>query len=114
LRLIKKDYSDFGPQLIKEQLEERHALRFSREWIRAIMINEGLWKVKKRKNLHFYQRRKRRSREGEPIQAAESGVALSKIKNLSRHKSLSIIMLHMESVGGFEKCSVKVQCVTQN
>ena len=68
LRLIKAHYADFGPQLIKEQLKERHALMISREWIRSLMIEEGLWKVKKRKILHFYQRRKRRPREGELLQ----------------------------------------------
>ncbi|MFT5318781.1 MAG: transposase, partial [Chlamydiales bacterium] len=68
LELIKSNYPDFGPQLIKEQLEERHDLRVSREWIRSLMIEEGLWKVNKRKNLRFYQRRNRRPREGELIQ----------------------------------------------
>ncbi|MDA1197406.1 MAG: ISNCY family transposase [Nanoarchaeota archaeon] len=68
LELIKNNYPDFGPQLIKEQLEERHDLIVSREWIRSLMIKEGLWKVKKRKNSCFYQRRNRRPREGELIQ----------------------------------------------
>lgn len=68
LELIKSKYPDFGPQLIKEQLEERHHLRLSREWIRKLMIEENIWKVNKRKNLHFYQRRERRSKEGELIQ----------------------------------------------
>ena len=40
LELINKHYSDFGPQLIKEQLEERHQIRLSREWIRTMMIKE--------------------------------------------------------------------------
>jgi len=68
LALIKRDYADFGPQLIKEQLMERNHMNFSREWIRALMIKEGIWQVKKRKNLKSYQRRTRRSREGELIQ----------------------------------------------
>ena len=68
LELIKIKYPDFGPQLIKEQLEERHHLQLSREWIRKLMIQESIWKVNKRKNLKFYQRRDRRSQEGELIQ----------------------------------------------
>ncbi|MGK0184131.1 MAG: transposase [Halioglobus sp.] len=62
LELIKSNYPNFGPQLIKEELEERHDLRVSPEWIRSLMIKEGLWKVKKRKSLRFYQRRNRRPR----------------------------------------------------
>lgn len=42
LELINKHYPDFGPQLIKEQLEERHQIRLSREWIRIMMIKENL------------------------------------------------------------------------
>ena len=68
LELIKTHYYDFGPQLIKEQLEERHQRSFSREWIRLLMIEEGLWKVKKRKGGRFYQRRNRRSQEGDLLQ----------------------------------------------
>jgi len=68
LELIKNDYPDFGPQLIQEQLQERNQIRVSREWIRRLIIDEGLWKVRKRKTSKFYQRRNRRSREGELIQ----------------------------------------------
>jgi transposase len=68
LNLIKHDYIDFGPQLIKEQLEERNGVVLSREWIRQLMIQEGLWKVKRRKERYYYQRRTRRSREGELLQ----------------------------------------------
>ncbi len=68
LELINKHYSDFGPQLIKEQLEERHQIRLSREWIRTLMIEKNLWKVNKRKNLPLYQRRERRPSEGDLIQ----------------------------------------------
>jgi transposase len=68
LELIRTQYTDFGPQLIKEQLEERHHLLLSREWIKKLMIEENIWKVNKRKNLPFYQRRERRSKYGELIQ----------------------------------------------
>lgn len=68
LELIRRDYSDFGPQLIKEQLEERNHIHLSRECIRALMIKEGLWEVKKRKTNQYFQQRNRRFREGELIQ----------------------------------------------
>ena len=68
LELIKSKYPDFGPQLIKEQLEERDHLSVSREWVRKTMIEEGLRKVKKRTKTQYYQRRTRRSQEGELIQ----------------------------------------------
>ena len=68
LELIQCNYHDFGPQLITEQLEKRNEHKFSREWIRQLMIQEGLWKVKKRKTTRYYQRRNRRSREGELLQ----------------------------------------------
>ena len=68
LELIRNDYPDFGPQLIMEQLEERHQIKVSNEWIRILMIQEGIWQVKKRKNKRYYQRRSRRPREGELLQ----------------------------------------------
>lgn len=67
-KIILTHYSDFGPQLVQEQLEEKHKLKFSREWIRQFMIEIGVWKSKKRKQTHYYQRRARRSQKGELIQ----------------------------------------------
>ena len=66
--LISEKYPDFGPQLVSETLERRHRLQFSREWLRQLMIEEGLWKAKQRKCLRVHQRRERRSREGELAQ----------------------------------------------
>lgn len=68
LELIGNSYPDFGPQLIMEQLEERHQIKVSREWIRILMIEEGIWQAKKRKSTRYYQRRNRRPREGELLQ----------------------------------------------
>jgi len=67
-RIISGKYPDFGPQLAKEVLEGRHGLNFSREWVRQLMIEEGLWEPRQRKNLRVHQRRERRSREGELAQ----------------------------------------------
>lgn len=66
--IIEEKYTDFGPQLVKEQLEERHQIKRSREWLRQLMIKEGIWKVNKRKAKKAYQRRNRRSQEGELLQ----------------------------------------------
>lgn len=66
--ILSDEYEGFGPQLAKEQLEVNYQLKFSREWLRQLMIEEGLWEVKKRRKLNYHQRRNRRSREGELIQ----------------------------------------------
>lgn len=41
--LVRQHYADFGPTLAAEKLEERHALRISRETLRTWMIQAGLW-----------------------------------------------------------------------
>lgn len=66
--LIGKYYPDFGPTFTSEKLKEIHALSFSDETIRKIMIDANLWGAKKRKitNLHPY--RERRTCVGELIQ----------------------------------------------
>jgi transposase len=66
--IITEKYPDFGPQLAKEVLEKRHGLKFSREWLRQLRIEAGLWEAKQRKSLCVHQRRERRSREGELVQ----------------------------------------------
>ena len=68
IELIKTHYHDFGPTLAHEKLKEVHKLELSLESIRQIMIEEGLWKGKKRKIIKAYQRRTRRSCYGELIQ----------------------------------------------
>lgn len=66
--LIRSHYEDFGPTLASEQLMERHKLEFSREWVRKLMIKEGIWVAGKQKELKLHQRRPRRSQEGELVQ----------------------------------------------
>jgi len=68
MTLVREKYPDFGPQLAKEKLEERHNRTISRETLRAWMMEEGLWKGKKKKNKKVYQRRTRRSRFGDLLQ----------------------------------------------
>ena len=65
LSLIKKRYSDYGPTLAKEKLEEKHNLKLAKETLRQLMIKEGIWKAKKAKDKKVYARRTRRSKLGE-------------------------------------------------
>jgi hypothetical protein len=68
MTLVREKYPDFGPTLAKEKLEERHKRTISRETLRAWMMEDGLWKGKKKKNKKIYQRRTRRSRFGDMLQ----------------------------------------------
>jgi len=65
LSWIKEKYSDYGPTLVKEKLEEKHKLILGKETLRKLMIKEGLWKAKKAKDRKVHPRRTRRSRFGE-------------------------------------------------
>ena len=69
LGIIREDYSDFGPTLIAEKLEEREAKHISKETIRSWMIEAGMWIPKQKKKTRIYQRRERRAAEGELLQA---------------------------------------------
>lgn len=69
LELIRSNYRDFKPQLIHEILFECHGIKKSPEWIRQLLIKNGLWQAKKRKNTPVHQRRSRRSRFGELVQS---------------------------------------------
>lgn len=66
--LLREEYADFGPTLMKEKLRERHGIYLSDETLRKWMIEDGLWKARKRKERKIHQRRVRRSRFGELLQ----------------------------------------------
>ena len=66
---IREKYSDFGPTFAAEKLNETEKLIVSRETVRKLMIEEGLWKTKKKKEKKEHPRRARRSQEGELVQA---------------------------------------------
>ena len=66
--LIEEKYSDYGPTLVAEKLQEKHSLCLSKETVRQIMIQEGLWKAKEKKVTKVYARRTRRSQVGELVQ----------------------------------------------
>jgi len=68
LDLIKERYPDFGPTLAHEKLTEVHHLQLSRESVRRIMIEEGVWKPKRAKRPSAHQMRERRACFGELVQ----------------------------------------------
>jgi transposase len=68
LDLLKAKYADFGPTLAHEKLTEGHQLRLSRESVRRIMIEEGLWKPKRAKKPPVHPMRERRACYGELVQ----------------------------------------------
>jgi transposase len=68
LDLVKQKYSDFGPTLAHEKLVEVEYLQISRESVRKLMIEEGLWKPRRKKKEQVHQLRERRACFGELIQ----------------------------------------------
>jgi hypothetical protein len=68
LDLIKKKYSDFGPTLAHEKLVEGEHIRISRESVRKLMIEEGMWKPRRAKQPAAHQLRERRACFGELVQ----------------------------------------------
>lgn len=60
-RIIKKNYSYFGPTFAAEKLDECHGIIVSNEKLRSLMTKWNLWKPKPRKqakNKHFWRPRK--------------------------------------------------------
>jgi len=68
LDLIKEKYTDFGPTLAHEKLTEVDEIQLSRESVRRIMIEEGVWKPKHTKVPPVHQMRERRACLGELVQ----------------------------------------------
>ncbi len=66
--LIKQQYPDFGPTFAAEKLLERDGIKVSEEKVRLLMIEEGLWKAKQRKQVIVHTYRERRSCVGELVQ----------------------------------------------
>jgi transposase len=68
LNLLKTKYKGFGPTLAHEKLVEKDKLKLSDESVRQLMIEEGLWQVRKVKKVVTHQLRERRACFGELIQ----------------------------------------------
>lgn len=68
LGLIRSRYHDFGPTLACEKLREEHGLLVSKETVRTLMANAGLWLPRKLRVKNVYQPRNRRHCLGELVQ----------------------------------------------
>ena len=68
LDLLKSKYPDFGPTLAHEKIVEVHRIEISRESVRKIMLEEGLWKARRKKKEAVHQMRERRACYGELVQ----------------------------------------------
>lgn len=68
LEIIRTHYTDFGPTLACEKLRECHGLCLSRETVRKMMSEVGLWVPRKLRSSKIYQPRHRRHCLGELIQ----------------------------------------------
>lgn len=68
LKIIRRKYLDFGPTFASEKLIENHKINIPRETLRKWLIEEGIWKPKRKKEQKIHPRRTRRSQIGELIQ----------------------------------------------
>ena len=68
LELIHERYADFGPTLACEKLRECHGLVLSKETVRHLMTDAGLWVPRKQRPPKVYQPRARRACFGELVQ----------------------------------------------
>jgi transposase len=68
LQLVREHYPDFGPTLACEQLRERHAVAVSKETLRRLMIEAGLWTPRSARRARLHQPRERRACFGELVQ----------------------------------------------
>ena len=68
LAIIRERYADFGPTLACEKLWECHGLRLSKETVRKLMTDAGLWIPRRQRPPKIYQPRARRPCLGQLIQ----------------------------------------------
>ena len=68
LQLVREHYADFGPTLACEQLRDRHRVILSKETLRRLMIEAGLWTPKGVRRAALHQPRERRPCRGELVQ----------------------------------------------
>jgi hypothetical protein len=68
LGVIRERYADFGPTFACEKLREQHGLVLSKETVRKLMMDAGLWISRALQSPKIYQPRNRRQCVGELIQ----------------------------------------------
>jgi hypothetical protein len=66
--ILRESYADFGPTLAAEKLEARRGIQVSRETVRRLQIDAGLWIPRKLRPPKVQQPRARRACLGELIQ----------------------------------------------
>jgi len=66
--IVREYYSDFGPTLAAEYLEERNGIKISRETLRKWMVEDGIWTTRSARRKRVQQRRQRRECRGELVQ----------------------------------------------
>jgi len=68
LTIIRERYADFGPTLACEKLRECHGIRLSKETVRCLMTEAGLWIPRRQCPPKIHQPRARRACLGELVQ----------------------------------------------
>lgn len=68
IQIIRERYSDFGPTLACEKLAELHGVTLSKETVRKLMMQSGLWIPHRHRASKIQQPRYRRACVGELIQ----------------------------------------------
>ncbi|MBN3856683.1 ISNCY family transposase [Paraburkholderia sp. Ac-20340] len=68
LAIVRERYADFGPTLAAEKLAECHGIVLSRETLRKLMTDAGLWVPRAQRPPKVYQPRARRACLGELVQ----------------------------------------------
>jgi len=66
--LVRERYADFGPTLACEKLRECHGITPSKETVRHLMTDAGLWIPRRQRSPWVYQPRARRACVGELVQ----------------------------------------------
>jgi DNA-binding Lrp family transcriptional regulator len=72
VKLVKREYGDFGPTLAAEYLAKRHGIQVSKETLRQILMAAGVWKRKRRRVEEVHVWRARRACWGELVQGDTS------------------------------------------
>jgi len=68
VKLVKREYADFGPTLAAEYLAAQHGVKVSKETLRKILMAAGVWKRKRRRLEEVHVWRARRACWGELVQ----------------------------------------------
>ena len=62
------DFHDCKPVFVTKKLKDYYSIEISKETVRHIMIQEGIWKEKSRKHVQYRKLRPRKDSYGEMVQ----------------------------------------------